>query len=126
MGCLSVRCRALLVVLAIGSTSACVRTSSPLTPSSGNGLRLAGTVSILSGGQLTGQIPGARLTIQDGANQGVQISTDSSGRYAFSSLEGGRFTMVIEASGFLSVAPIVALARDIEVDFALRKIGETP
>jgi len=81
---------------------------------------------MVSGGRLAGRIPGARLTVQDGTNKGAQVTSDSSGRYVFTDLEGGRFTMLIEASGFVSVAPEVALSQDIEVDFALRKTGETP
>lgn len=100
--------RALVLAVAICATGACASfNSSPVTPSGGT-WRLFGTINIVSGGQIIGQIPGA------------------SDRYAFTSLESGRFSMVIEASGFVSVSPVVALSRDIEVDFALRKIGETP
>jgi hypothetical protein len=118
--------RALPFIVMIGATSACIRTSSPASPTGANSWRLAGTVNILSGSQLAGLIPGARLSIQDGPNQGMRVLTDSSGRYTFSNLAGGRFTMLIEASGFVSVTPEVALSRDIEVDFALRKAVETP
>ena len=34
--------------------------------------------------------------------------------------------MLVEASGFVSVAPVIGLSSDIEVNFALRKTGETP
>jgi hypothetical protein len=121
---LSVTRRVVLLVMAVCAT-ACSVGSSPVTPA-GTTWRLSGTINIVSGGRIVGPIPGARLTVQDGTNQGAQVASDSSGRYAFTELEGGRFTMLIEASGFVSVAPLVALSRDIEVDFALRKIGETP
>lgn len=117
--------RVRLLVMAICATAACSFTSSPVTPA-GSTWRLSGTINIVSGAQLAGPIPGARLTVQDGTNKGAQVTSDSSGRYIFTDLEGGRFTMVIEATGFVSVAPVVALSRDIEVDFALRKTGETP
>lgn len=111
--------------MAICLTAACSFKSSPVTPA-GSTWRLSGTINIVSGGRITGPIPGARFTVQDGTNKGAQVTSDSSGRYAFADLEGDRFTMLIEASGFVSVAPVVALFRDIEVDFALRKTGETP
>ena len=75
----------------------------------------------MSAGQLAGQIHGARLTVQDGANCGAQVVSDSAGRYSFAGLQSGRFTVVIEASGFVSVDPVVALYQDLEVNFALRR-----
>lgn len=117
--------RAMLLVIALTATAACTGNSSPLTPTSGS-WRLSGTISTVSGGLIAGPIAGPELTVQDGANKGARVTSDSSGRYAFASLEGGRFTMIIEASGFVSVAPVVDLARDLDVNFALRKAGETP
>jgi len=124
LGSLGVTRRVLLLVMAV-CAAACSFSSSPVTPA-GTTWRVWGTINIVSGGQLAGPIPGARLTVQDGTNQGAQVTSDSSGRYTFSNLEGGRFTMLIEASGFVSVAPLVALSSDIEVNFALRRTGETP
>ena len=124
LGSLCVTRRVLLLVMAVCAT-ACSFNSSPVTPA-GTTWRLWGTINIVSGGRLAGPIPGARFTVQDGTNKGVQVTSDSSGRYTFANLEGGRFTMLIEASGFVSVAPLVALSSDIEVNFALRKTGETP
>ncbi len=124
LGSLCVTRRALLLVMAVSAT-ACSFDSSPVTPA-GTAWRLWGTVNIVSGGRLAGPISGARFTVQDGTNKGAQVTSDSSGRYTFTNLEGGRFTMLIEASGFVSVAPLVVLSSDIEVNFALRKTGETP
>jgi hypothetical protein len=42
-------------------------------------------------------ISGAELTVLDGANQGVEVSTDAAGHYVFPRLESGRFTMTIAA-----------------------------
>ncbi len=109
--------RMLLIAAALLATAACTSKSSPLTPT-GRAWRLTGTIKSMTGGQ----IAGARLTVQDGADQGARVASDSAGRYAFASLEGGRFTVLIGAPGFVSVAPIVELFRDIDVDFALRKI----
>jgi hypothetical protein len=124
LGSLCVTRHVLLLVVAVCAT-ACSFNSSPVTPD-GTTWRLRGTIYIVSGGQLAGPIPGARLIVQDGTNKGAQVRSDSSGRYTFANLEAGRFTMLIEASGFVSVAPLVELSSDIEVDFALRKTGETP
>ena len=124
LGSLCVTRRVVLLVMAVCAT-ACSFPSSPVTPA-GTTWRLSGTINIVSGGRLAGPIPGARLTVQDGTNKGAQVTSDSSGRYTFINLEGGRFTMLIEAGGFVSAAPLVALSSDIEIDFALRKTGETP
>ena len=124
LGSLCVIRRVLLLVMAVCAT-ACRLTSPPVTPA-GTSWQLSGTINIVSGGRLVGPIPGALLTVQDGTNRGAQVTSDSSGRYTFINLEGGRFTMLIEAGGFVSAAPLVALSRDIEVDFGLRRTGETP
>jgi hypothetical protein len=124
LGSLCVTRCVLLLVVAVCAT-ACSSNSSPVMPA-GTTWRLRGTIHIVSRGQLGGPIPGARLIVQDGTNKGAQATSDSSGRYTFTNLEEGRFTMLIEARGFVSVAPLVELSSDIEVDFALRRTGETP
>jgi hypothetical protein len=115
---------ALLFAVAAAASACIPANSSPTTPTGSSNLRLAGTVSIVSAGQLAGQIHGARLTVQDGANRGAQVVSDSAGRYSFNGLQSGRFTVVIEASGFVSVEPVVALYQDLEVNFALRRAGD--
>jgi len=124
LGSLCVTRRGLLLVMAVCAT-ACTFNPSPVTPA-GTTWRLWGTIKIFSGGQLGGPIPGARFTVQDGTNKGAQARSDSSGRYTFTNLEEGSFTILVEASGFVSVAPVIGLSSDIEVNFALRKTGETP
>ena len=107
----------MLIAAAVIAAAACTTQSSPLTPT-GRALRLTGTVKSMAGGQ----IAGARLTVQNGANKGAQVASDSGGRYAFGSLQSDRFTLLIEAPGFVSAFPIVDLLKDIDVDFALRRI----
>ena len=68
-------------------------------------------------------ISGAKLTVLNGSDKGLQVATDGAGHYGFGSLSGGRFDMVIEAPGYDSAWPVVDLSRDITVDFALHKIG---
>ena len=89
----------------------------PVRPS--NGLwRLSGTVISSTGGP----IAGALFTVEGSANKDAQVISDASGRYVFASLESGRFRMVIDAHGFQSVAPVIDLYQDLEVDFALRRM----
>src|ERR1051325_633013 len=117
----SLMSRRMLLGLCLLATSGCsvLKHSEPkaLQPSA---LRwhLSGTIVSTAGAP----IPTARLTVVDGSDKGAQAASDLSGRYAFSSLQGGRFNLIIEAPGFDSVFPVVDLSRDISVDFALRKI----
>ena len=74
---------------ALLATAGCVKQSAPLAPSSGP-FKLSGTISSMSGGPIVS----AHLIIIDGANKDKHTLTDSSGRYAFTSLESGRFTVV--------------------------------
>ena len=109
------RARAWAAVFAIAlfAADACIKRSS-LAPGDGP-WSLSGTITSLSGGR----IAGARLMVLDGPNRDVQTTTDAAGRYAFQSLERGRFSVLIEASGFVSITPLVDLFRDIEATFAL-------
>lgn len=100
---------------ALLAAPACVGASAPLAPSDG-ALRFTGTVSTME----RTPIAGAQLMVVDGPNKGVQVATDASGHYEFSTLESGRFTMTIAASGFVSANPIVDLYHDLDVNFALR------
>jgi hypothetical protein len=79
--------------------------------------RMAVTILTMAGGPINT----ARLTVTDGPDKGVQASSDPSGRYAFASLQGGTFHVIIEAPGFASVTPVVDLSRDLSVDFALSR-----
>jgi hypothetical protein len=63
--------------------------------------------------------------VQEGANRDARVSSDGSGRFVFERLESGKFKVVIEAPGFVSVTPVVELYWDIDVDFALRRPDET-
>ena len=108
--------RSTLLVAVVGASAACAAQSSPSTPSD-SAWRLSGTIYSAAGGP----IPGAQLTVREGANKDLRVTSDSLGRYAFANLESGRFTMIIEAPGFISVAPVVDLYKDLEVDFALYK-----
>jgi hypothetical protein len=99
---------------ALLAAAGCVKQSAPLAPSNGP-FQLSGTISSMAGGP----IAGAHLVVITGANKDKQTLTDSSGHYSFTRLESGRFTVVIEAPGFVSVTPVVDLFRDIEANFGL-------
>ena len=108
--------RALALVVGM-LCAACAQQSLPLEPSSSGPYDLSGTISSMTGGP----IAGARLTVQSGVNMDKQTITDATGHYAFDNLESGRFTVVIDAPGFVSVSPVVDLFRDIEANFGLFK-----
>jgi hypothetical protein len=61
------------------------------------------------------------LTVLSGVNINAKVTTDILGRYVFTALESGRFTVAVAAPGYLSATPVVDLYRDIEVNFALRR-----
>jgi hypothetical protein len=124
LGSLCLTRRVLLLVIAVCAT-ACRLTTPPVIPS-GSSWQLSGTINAMSSGRLAGPIAGALLTVQDGTNKGAQVASDRSGHFTFAALDGGRFTILIEAGGFVSAAPVVALTRDMQVDFGLRRTDETP
>ena len=109
------RLKVLLAALLV--TSACA-TPSPVTPSEGT-WRFSGSVSAMAGERVVGPLPGAQLTVVSGVNTNTTVTSDAAGRYSFEGLESGRFTVAIEAPGFVSATPVIDLYRDIEVDFAL-------
>ena len=109
--------RVCVLLLALSSVCACA-TSPTVAPSEGP-YRFSGTVSAMNGQRVAGPIAGAHLTVTDGANASVSVTSDVAGRYVFDRLESGRFNVTIEAQGFVSASPVVDLYRDIEVDFAL-------
>ena len=107
------------VVMAGAGCSELFHPESPVEPSNG-AWRLSGSVSSTSGTP----IAGARLTVQEGANRDARVSSDGAGRFAFDRLESGRFKVIIEAPGYVSVTPVVELYWDIDVNFALRRPDE--
>src|SRR4029453_11310266 len=102
------RSKAFLPVAGLLAIAACTMPPSPVRPSNG-AWRLSGTISSVAGAP----IGGARFTVQDNANKDAQATSDASGRFMFARLESGRFTMVIEAPGFVSVAPVIDLFQNL-------------
>jgi hypothetical protein len=110
------RLKGLLALLFV--TSACT-SSAPLAPSNGP-WRFSGTVSRLDGSRVAGPIAGAQLTLTNSTGLNVKAASDSDGRYVFSGLATGRFTIVVEARGYVRITPEVNLYRDTEANFALQ------
>jgi hypothetical protein len=106
-----------LLVLTVLVMSACV--PPPVAPSPGP-WRFSGTVSRFDGSQVGASIVGAELTVISGANVNARTTTDRAGRYVFTALDTGTFTVAIAAPGYVSAAPVVALYQDLEANFALK------
>ena len=106
-----------ILLIALGVASACAAPS-PFTPSTGR-WQFSGTVSRVERGQVGSPIAGAELSVVSGVNMNAKVTTDVSGRYLFTGLESGRFTVAVAARGYLSATPVVDLYRDTEANFAL-------
>lgn len=65
------------------------------------------------------QIAGAVVTVLDGPNNGRQATSDVAGRYGFSGLQQGGFTLRASASGFQDVQVAVTLTENRVEDFQL-------
>src|SRR5215471_4502601 len=83
----------------------------PVTPSPGP-FRFSGTVSRSDGSQVGTPIGGAELLVVNGANLNARTTTDGAGRYVFTALDSGTFTLAIAAPGYVSATPVVALYKD--------------
>jgi hypothetical protein len=83
-------------------------------------LQFSGTIFRVDGTQVGTPIAGADLTVVSGVNTDARTATDERGRYVFSGLEGGTFTVAIAAPGYLTATPVVNLYRDTEANFGLK------
>lgn len=106
-----------VLAAALLASSACA-VSSPVVPSPGP-WRFSGSISELSGGRTVAPISNAELVVVSGVNVNARTTTDASGRFMFHSLDSGRFTVSIAASGYVGVNPVVDLYRDIDANFGL-------
>ena len=68
-------------------------------------------------------IPGAVLTIGDGANAGKTATTNATGDYSFNALRVETFSVSISASGYVTTNASVNLGAATRHDFALSLIG---
>jgi hypothetical protein len=107
-----------LLLLALLVMPACTLPP-PVAPSPGP-FRFSGTVSRSEGNQVGLPISGAELLVINGANLNARTTTDGAGRYVFSALDSGTFTVAIAAPGYVSATPVVTLYKDLEANFALR------
>ena len=65
-------------------------------------------------------LQGATLEVLDGANKGRRAVTDAQGRYAFSGLQAGGFTIEASAVDYATSTQPVTLTANSSVDFQLR------
>ena len=76
-----------------------------------------------SGASSAFPIPGAVLTIGDGANAGKTATTNATGDYSFNALRVEIFSVTISASGYVTTNVSVDLGAATRHDFALSLIG---
>jgi hypothetical protein len=102
------------LVAAFGSGCGSV-TESPTAPTA-TSFALRGVVTGYEGAALLG----ATLEILDGANRGQRVVTDVEGRYGFTGLQPGGFTIQASAVDYATTTKPMALTADSAVDFQLR------
>ena len=87
--------------------------SSPTTPTPpvARTFTLSGTVSESAPTTAT-KISGATVTFTDGSNAGKNATTDSSGNFSITGLQGGGFTVRVSANGYSDTSSPVTLTAD--------------
>jgi hypothetical protein len=101
-------------VLANGCGSS---TSSPTSPSSGDGFKISGTVTEAPPG--FSPLPDVRIEIVAGASLHSVVKTDSAGAYTFGSLPKGNYTFAVTREGYIDATKPVSLTRNMSVDILL-------
>ena len=71
-------------------------------------------------------IPGARVTILDGANSGRSAVADAQGSYRLETLEAGTFGLRVTSDGFDTDTRSVTLTSNLTVDISLRRSTAPP
>lgn len=118
--------RSVAIVLIALSVSACGSKSSPTSPSPQPTPQP--TTFTLSGGvsetppTAINKIPGATVTIADGANAGKSATADGAGNFTLSNLQAGGFTVNVAASGYQSKSVPVTLNASISQTFQLAPV----
>ncbi len=114
--------RALLALVLGCSLSGCgSSSSSPNTPTAPvnlvNTWNLTGTVSSSTGGGVTG----ATVAVVDGPDLGKQATADAAGRYSFTGLQQGGFSVRASASSYTPMTRGVTLTANMVADFQLTR-----
>ena len=99
--------------------SACETMKSPTAASKGP-WKFTGSIASLVGARLGPPIAGAELTVTTGVNSNARVTTDHGGHFAFSALETDKFTVTINAPGYVGLTPVVNLFGDTDVTFVLK------
>jgi predicted Zn-dependent protease len=112
---------ALIVTIACCGSACRGRSESPTAPSDSSPLGLSGVVTESSAPTA---VPGARVEVVDGVNQGRSVVAAGDGRYALTDLQPGAFSVRAVADGFEAEAHSVTLTSTATVDFALRRLSK--
>jgi carboxypeptidase family protein len=112
--------RPLLLALAVSCfIAACGGSSAPNTPTPINATwNLNGTVRSSAGANINA----ATVAILDGPDAGKQATADTSGRYGFTGLREGGFSVRVSADGYTAVTQGVTLTANRVVDFQLSRV----
>lgn len=74
----------------------------------------------MEGTRVGAPIAGAELAIVDGINVNTRVRSDAGGHFVFDALTADKFTVNVSAPGYVSVTPVINLARDTDANFALK------
>jgi len=105
----------LLMLAVAGAALSCGGSSSPASPSAA--LTMSGTIR----GAASAPLPGAVITILDGANANKTATAGSSGEYLINGLQAGTFNVRLTASGYQNQTTSVVLNNTRSVDFTLQR-----
>jgi hypothetical protein len=111
--------RLFLLLCVAALCSACETMKTPIAPSKGP-WKLTGSIASMAGARLGPPVVGAELTVTSGVNSNARVMTDHSGHFAFDALETDKFTVAINAPGFVGLTPFVNLFGDTDVTFVLK------
>jgi Flp pilus assembly protein TadG len=104
----------LLIVAVAAIALSCGGSSSPGSPSAA--LTMSGTIR----GAASAPLPGATITILDGANANKTSTAGTSGEYLINGLQAGTFNVRVSASGYQDQTTSVALTSTRSMDFTLQ------
>ena len=110
--------RSLIGIIGVAGLISSACGASPTSPTSPT------ATSFALGGVVTGYegaaLQGAMLEVMDGVNKGQRVVADAQGRYGFTDLQAGGFTIQASAVDYAMATKPITLTADTSVDFELR------